>query len=755
MKVYNIIIIFLAMNVEAFPIAVKGPVIIDTSHYSTTFGEIRNYRIFLPPGYYDNPNKRYPVIYFFHGWSQRYFGPVGDDYSNYDKGDDNNGDNIANYVSDHDVMVVKPDGFNPYSEEEYNLSPYNEGEVKTSRQFPLYFPEIVDYIDGAYKTIADREHRAVSGLSMGGFMTFWIAGKYPHLVSAAGNFCGSDEFIVGPLKFPVEYRNIDMYGNYAGLNLRLNYGDKDNLRFYHHDMNRIWCQVMENYEYKIYDAHHTTCGMAQMFDFCLNTFIKPPDKPERWDHIDVYPEFSVWGYNVSSDRFIPGFTILEDVDNRGFRCSVREFLPDGDVMPFVGLSVTTPPVYEKNQPYIINDINNENSSASQKTLVSDNLGRLKFILNGGIHNIGINKVKDIPNLGIASVKVENMNWATTGKKVVVSINLFNKGLSIANNIKATLSSTKDYVDIINSESEFGNIDINEIKGCKNSFSFCVQIDSIEISRFRLTIKDGNDNVWIEFFELPLKMDHPEFKNIEIADGRTFIVAKAGIYTDTLLLGHGNGDGIANPGESIVILVKDQGKYFRTSSYSSDKYVNPSGINIRISDSWQSYDGIGGSAKYTVPLISSGCPENQQIVFFAEYWFPENKDHLIKQGTIKIKISGKDSTSPEVNWLYISGNNTILAKVFDGSAIVSVKARLIPVNNVKGLDYVDLKNPEQIIECKLNDEGKEGDLTGADRVFSKKISPPATYFYRVEIEAADTFGNKTVEKESGVFIVHSD
>jgi len=38
--------------------------IIDSQHYSTVFGEIRNFRIFLPPHYFDTPPKRYPVIYF-------------------------------------------------------------------------------------------------------------------------------------------------------------------------------------------------------------------------------------------------------------------------------------------------------------------------------------------------------------------------------------------------------------------------------------------------------------------------------------------------------------------------------------------------------------------------------------------------------------------------------------------------------------------------------------------------------------------
>ena len=86
--------------------------IIDSRHYSNVFGEIRNFRVFLPPGYFENPQKRYPVIYFYHGWSQRYFGSGPDSYNHFEKGDDNNGDNIAAFVAGHEVIVVKPDGYN-------------------------------------------------------------------------------------------------------------------------------------------------------------------------------------------------------------------------------------------------------------------------------------------------------------------------------------------------------------------------------------------------------------------------------------------------------------------------------------------------------------------------------------------------------------------------------------------------------------------------------------------------------------------
>ena len=269
----HIIRIFLVLLTLSVPIALTaqetgGATIVDARHYSNILAETRNYRVFLPPGYSQESGKRYPVIYFFHGWSQRYFGSS-DPYGDFDKGDENGGDNIHNFVSAHDVIVVKADGYNRSPGEDYYVRPYNVTPVETYRQFPIYFPELVHHIDTHYRTIADREHRGISGLSMGGFMTFWIAAKYPHLLSAAGNFCGSPEFTVGPKDFPVEYRHLDMYNNYGGMNVRLHYGDKDFIRGYHEDLNRVWTQVIDNYQYKIFEAGHSTAGMKEMFSFIL------------------------------------------------------------------------------------------------------------------------------------------------------------------------------------------------------------------------------------------------------------------------------------------------------------------------------------------------------------------------------------------------------------------------------------------------------------------------------------------------------
>ena len=728
-------ILFFSVRVFSQEISIQ-----DKTHYSSVFGEIRNYRIFFPPGYGENPLKKYPVIYFYHGWSQRYFGSINDFKA--DEGESNEGDNIANFVADNEVIVVKPDGYNRQPTEEYYLRPYNIGPVETHRQFPFYFPELVEHIDANFRTVADRGHRAISGLSMGGFMTFWIAGKYPDLVSAAGNFCGSTEFVVGPKDFPVEYSHQEMYKNYGGVNVRLNYGDEDFIRAYHRDMNKVWTQVMDNYEFKIYHAEHSTSGLGEMFSFIMETFDNPPAKPAKWDHADVYPSFEVWGYKVNSDRNVPGFTILENVDKRGFRGSARTFLPDGELLPFVNISVITPAIYEKNQPYRIYDINPANGQSSEYLVRSNDKGQLKIDLDGGLHEIGINKEKDEPNVVISSFKIEESDWATHNRKVNLSVKLLNKGETVAGKVTAKLESTRKSTVVLQAESEFGNLDKGETSKSEMPFTFFVNDESIEIERFKLIIRDESGKEWTDFIDLRIRIDGPELEDFVIADGKEFAVATAGDDTTSVFLGHGNGDGIANPGESIVILVNDDGRYFRTFLYTADPYINPSGFQIRESDNWTSYDHVGASAKYSVPVLASNCPDGHPVKFCAEYWLPDYPDHIIKRGTISIKVKGKDETPPQLEWVKISGDNTIQAKLYDGGKISTVKARL------------HLKDePEKSFTVVLNNKGKEGDRSKADLVFSSKIQERGFGLYKVEIEAVDDSGNKMMKEWPEILVVH--
>ncbi len=716
--------------------------IIDSRHYSNVFGEIRNFRIFLPPGYFENPEKRYPVIYFYHGWSQRYFGSGPDSYNSFEKGDDNGGDNIANFVAGHDVIVVTPDGYNRRPDEEYYLRPYNVLPVETFRQYPVYFPELVAFIDATYKTIPDREHRAVSGLSMGGFMSFWIGGKYPQLISAIGNFCGSDEFVVGPRDFPAEYRHMDMFNNYDGIKVRLNYGNEDFIRFYHRDLNNIWTMVMDNYECKIYPAAHSTCGMGEMFSFLLRAFENPLPRPEIWSHTDVYPDFSVWGWDVRTDRDISGFTVLDNVGKKGFCSSVREFLPDGELMPFVNVSIVSHSIYEPNSEYTVSDLDLRVMKNSSSVIKSDDKGRLRFTIDGSRHEIGISKKDDTPDLVILSVAAGTDNIARCGRDVQLSLTLLNRGNKAAEGVHAVLTPFRKSAAVLKGLTDPGKIAANGTSVIK-SFVFRVDNDSIQIEKFKLTLSDKNGNLWTGYFEVPLFSGKlPEFKDFEIADGRVVTVVKEGVREETTILGTGNGDGIANPGESIVVLIRDKGKIRRSYITCHDQFINPDGYNARASDNWGGYDHVGGSVKYSIPLISSECPDKQIINMIAEYWLPDNPDHIIVKGIVRVEVTGKDNTPPVMKWCRATGDNTIQVRLIDGSNITKTSVKLI-----------NKASPDKVLEFVLKDDGLNEDRAVSDNVFSVMVPEQKFGIYTIEINASDSFGNMLSTIAPGTFVLH--
>ena len=139
---------------------------------------------------------------------------------------------------------------------------------------------------------------------------------------------------------------------------------------------------------------------------------------------------------------------------------------------------------------------------------------------------------------------------------------------------------------------------------------------------------------------------------------------------------------------------------------------------------------------------SDCPDNQVIDFFAEYWLPDYPDHIIKQGKISIKVTGRDITPPELQWVRIEGDNVVQAEIFDGSKISNVKAKLVLKDN-----------PDKFFEVELKDDGERGDRAAGDNVFSYEIPEIKFGLYRIEITATDSFGNPMTKMSSDIFVLH--
>jgi len=154
------------------------------------------------------------------------------------------------------------------------------------------------------------------------------------------------------------------------------------------------------------------------------------------------------------------------------------------------------------------------------------------------------------------------------------------------------------------------------------------------------------------------------------------------------------------------------------------------------------DHVGASAKYDEVLIAAEYPQNKEAELFAEYWLPKYPMHIVKQGVVKIKISGKDITPPAIDSIQFRGDNTIEVKVTDGGDIKTVTARIIRQYEL-----------EKVIDVQLKDDGTNGDRTPNDHVFSMHIPDQKFAIYRIVVEAIDASGNRAGKEGNGWFVGH--
>lgn len=131
----------------------------------------REVLVYLPPSYGTDSSKRYPVVYFLHGYS------VGAQVYSDLLGLPAEADSaIANGV--REMIVVLPDANSVYSGSLYSNSP-------TVGDWEGYIAkDLVAYIDENYRTIANRNSRGLSGHSMGGYGTLRIGMKHSDVFGA-------------------------------------------------------------------------------------------------------------------------------------------------------------------------------------------------------------------------------------------------------------------------------------------------------------------------------------------------------------------------------------------------------------------------------------------------------------------------------------------------------------------------------------------------------------------------------------------
>ncbi len=136
----------------------------------------RQVSIYLPPSYSSAPDRRYPVLYLLHGFTdsdEKWFGLQGEHFVNVPDAVDR-----AFASGAHELIVVMPNAFTKYQGSMYSNS------VTTGDWEAFVAKDLVAYVDGHYRTLATRQSRGLAGHSMGGYGTVRIGMKYPEVFSS-------------------------------------------------------------------------------------------------------------------------------------------------------------------------------------------------------------------------------------------------------------------------------------------------------------------------------------------------------------------------------------------------------------------------------------------------------------------------------------------------------------------------------------------------------------------------------------------
>jgi pimeloyl-ACP methyl ester carboxylesterase len=546
--------------------APPAPIIQDLSHPSQVLGGTRTSRVFLPPSYRTS-QKRYPVIYWFHG---------------YERGTDAGGwgaEDAASFVAAHEVIVV------------------NVGPVDTVGEFPLYFPELVEQVDRALRAVADRDHRAVTGYSVGGFMALWMAAKYPDLVSSASGFAISPELSAGPNGFDLNYSFEDLSSNYEAVRTRLVTASDSAARLYDQRLNAIWSLTQPGHETGTFDPARPSAEVVKTLDFHMRAFARPLPKPAAFSHSDLYPNFAVWGWTVASNRRQPGYTVLENVSVAGFRSVVREWSPGGAVIPRVKLSIASARLYPPESVHTVTYIRLRDGKVRRTWPRADSQGRRSFELDGDAYEVGVSAG---PLVAISGFEVTDAAWATAGRPVHLRVKFLNKGAVRSVISPLRWESPNPGVKLASPATRLLSLNLGET----STVSVMVTVSDPAQPLVRVVAVEGTHRLEVD---VPLFPPAEPVKDFQIADGRTLTVWQDSTQPAELTLGEGNGDGFAAPGERFAVLLPDGAALRPAEVFTNDACVDTT---------------VRASEKYSLPAIRPDCQPGHIVHLLASIRMPD-------------------------------------------------------------------------------------------------------------------------------------
>ena len=207
-----------------FSIVVHAGTVDTTSIYSNSMHKYIKAVVIKPDSYKKKKNS-FAVVYLLHGHSG--------DYSNWII----KVPELKDYADTYQTIIVCPDGaFSSW---------YFDSPIDTTYRYETHLTnEVVDYIDKNYRTIADKNHRAITGLSMGGHGALFLGLRHANVFGAAGSMSGGMDLMESKNRFDIMKRIgdtvlqakawhdmtvINLIENYTNTSLKIIFdcGDKD------------------------------------------------------------------------------------------------------------------------------------------------------------------------------------------------------------------------------------------------------------------------------------------------------------------------------------------------------------------------------------------------------------------------------------------------------------------------------------------------------------------------------------------------
>ena len=167
-------------------------------YHSAVTGMFRHALVYTPPGYDTQTKVRYPVLYLQHGGGEDETGWTRQGHANFIL------DNLVASGSSKPMIVVMANGYARRAgvpPPDLTGKPFGSPEMmRAMQEMAQAFEDdmtqaLIPFIDANFRTVADRDHRAMAGLSMGGMQAFQVTLDRLDLFSYIGGFSGA----AGPL----------------------------------------------------------------------------------------------------------------------------------------------------------------------------------------------------------------------------------------------------------------------------------------------------------------------------------------------------------------------------------------------------------------------------------------------------------------------------------------------------------------------------------------------------------------------------